>query len=56
MEVIAAQQKKDFEATIARREKELKSLMISLRDHMRQLQEVSAQLQSSEPPQLVNNP
>jgi hypothetical protein len=57
MEVIVAQQKKDFEATIAQREKEIKSLTASLRGQATQIQKVSAQLEASKPaPQVVNNP
>ncbi len=57
MEVIVAQQKKDFEAIIAQRKKEIKSLTASLREQATQLQKVSAQLEASKPaPQVVNNP
>jgi Chaperone of endosialidase len=57
MEVIVAQQKKDFEATIAQREKQIKFLAASLRDQARQIQQVSAQLEASKPaPQVVDNP
>ena len=57
IEVIAAQQKKDFEATIAQREKQIKSLTASLRDQATQIQKVCARLEASKPaPQVVNNP
>jgi hypothetical protein len=57
MEVIAAQQKKDFEATIAQREKQIKSLIANLREQAREIQKVSARLEASKPvPQIVNNP
>ena len=57
LENIAAQQKKNFEATIARREKQIKFLTASLREQAAQIQKVSARLEASKSaPQVVNNP
>jgi hypothetical protein len=57
MALIVAQQKRDFEATIAQREKKIKSLIAVLRDQTSQLQELSAWLEASDPEtQVVNNP
>ena len=56
MEVIVAQQKKDFEAIIAQRQKEIKSLTASLREQASEIQQVSARLGVNEPaPQMVAN-
>jgi len=55
--VIVAQQKKEFEATIAQRQKQIKSLTASLREQAAQMQKVSAQLEVNKPAlQVVNNP
>jgi len=57
MEVTMAQQKKDFEAIIAQRQKEIKSLTASLRQQASEIQQVSARLGVNEPaPQMVANP
>jgi len=56
MEVIVAQQKKDFEAIIAQRQKEIESLTASLREQASEIQQVSARLGVNEPaPQMVAN-
>jgi hypothetical protein len=56
MEVIVAQQKNDFEVTIAQQEKEIKSITATLRENAAQIQKVSARLGASEPaPQVVAN-
>jgi hypothetical protein len=56
MEVNVAQQRKDFEATIAQQENEIESITASLREHAAQIQKVSARLGVSQPgPQVVAN-
>jgi hypothetical protein len=56
MEVIAAQQRKDFDATIAQRETQIQSLTASLREQAREIQRVSARLEASKSaPQVLNN-
>jgi hypothetical protein len=56
MEVSMAQQKKEFEATIAQQEKEIGSLTESLKEQAAQIQKVSAQVGLSKPgPQVVTN-
>jgi hypothetical protein len=56
MEVIVAQQKNDFEVTIAQQEMEIKSITATLRENAAQIQKVSARLGTSEPaPQVVAN-
>jgi hypothetical protein len=49
MELIMAQQKKDFETTSAQQEKEIKSITASLRENAAQIQNVSARLATASP-------
>ncbi len=57
MEVIVAQQKKDFEAIIAQRKKQIQSLTANLKEQAEQIQKVRARLEASKSaPQVVNNP
>jgi len=51
------QQQKDFEATAAQQQKEIKSLTANLKEQAAQIQKVSAQLELSKtaPQMVVNN-
>jgi hypothetical protein len=56
MEVIVAQQKKEFEATIVQQETEIESITASLREHAAQIENVSVRLGLSKPaPRVVAN-
>jgi uncharacterized coiled-coil protein SlyX len=56
LEVTVAHQKKDFEATIARQQKEIRTLTATLKEQAAQIQKVSAQLEVNRTaPQIVLN-
>jgi hypothetical protein len=56
MEVIVAQQTKDFEGKVAQQEKEIQSITASLREQAKQIQNVSLRLGLSKPaPRVVEN-
>lgn len=49
LEVTVAKQKKDFEATIAQHQQEIRALTANLKAQASQIQKVSAQLELSKP-------